>query len=68
MAKHHQEDEKKVADDKHSFIRQVFSSLHVFPCMDAVEFNLATRSLSSFLKQNKNIGLIIVDGIHFIEN
>lgn len=36
--------------------------------MDAVEFNLATRSLSSFLKQNKNIGLIIVDGIHFIEN
>jgi len=36
--------------------------------MDAVEFNLAVRSLSSFLKANKNIGLIVIDGIHFIEN
>jgi hypothetical protein len=26
------------------------------------------RSLSSFLKHHKNIGLIIIDGIHFIEN
>lgn len=36
--------------------------------MDAVEFNLAVRSLSTFLKNNKNIGMIVVDGIHFIEN
>jgi len=36
--------------------------------MDAVEFNLAVRSLSGFLKANKNIGLIVIDGIHFIEN
>jgi len=36
--------------------------------MDAVEFNLAVRSLSSFLKANKNVGLIVIDGIHFIEN
>lgn len=52
----------------HAFIKQVFSSLHIFSCMDAIEFNLAVRSLSTFLKANKNIGLIIVDGIHFIEN
>jgi len=68
LTKAQQEDEKRVADDKHAFIKQVFSSLHIFSCMDAVEFNLAVRSLSSFLKHHKNIGLIIVDGIHFIEN
>ena len=44
------------------------SSLFVFPCMDAVEFNLAARSLASFFRKNKNIGLVVIDGIHFIEN
>ena len=43
-------------------------SLFVFPCMDAVEFNLAARSLASFFRKNKNIGLVVIDGIHFIEN
>jgi len=68
LAKHQQEDEKRVADDMHAFIRQVFSGVHIFSCMDAIEFNLAVRSLATFLKANKNIGLIIIDGIHFIEN
>ena len=36
--------------------------------MDAVEFNLAARSLASFFKTHKNIGLLVIDGIHFIEN
>ena len=36
--------------------------------MDAVEFNLAARSLVSFFRKNKNIGLVVIDGIHFIEN
>ena len=36
--------------------------------MDAVEFNLAARSLASFFRKNKNIGLVVIDGIHFIEN
>lgn len=36
--------------------------------MDAVEFNLASRSLASFFRKNKNIGLVVIDGIHFIEN
>jgi hypothetical protein len=60
--------EKQVTSDKHNFIMKVMSNLFVFPCMDAVEFNLTVRSLSQFLRKNKNIGLVVVDGIHFIEN
>lgn len=33
-----------------------------------MEFNLAVRSLASFLKAHKNIGLVVVDGTHLIEN
>jgi hypothetical protein len=40
----------------------------VFKVFSAVEFNLAVRSLASFLKAHKNIGLIVVDGTHLIEN
>lgn len=36
--------------------------------MDAIEFNLTVRSLANFLKIHKNIGLIVLDGIHFIES
>ena len=36
--------------------------------MDAMEFNLVARSLPQFFKSNKNIGLVLIDGIHFIEN
>lgn len=36
--------------------------------MDAIEFNIAVRGLNSFLRRNKSVGLVVVDGIHFIEN
>lgn len=36
--------------------------------MDAIEFNLTVRSLNKFLRRNKSVGLIVIDGIHFIEN
>jgi hypothetical protein len=36
--------------------------------MDATEFNLAVRSLSLFLKNKKGVGLVVIDGIHFVEN
>ena len=36
--------------------------------MDAVEFNLTVRSLNRFLRRNKSVGLVLIDGIHFIEN
>lgn len=36
--------------------------------MDAIEFNLAVRSLPDFLRRNKSVGLLVIDGIHFIEN
>lgn len=35
---------------------------------DATEFNLAVRSLPTFLKVHKNVGLVVVDGLHYIEN
>jgi hypothetical protein len=31
--------------------------------MDVMEFNLAVRSLGTFLKQNKGVGLVVIDGI-----
>lgn len=61
-------DEKAVREDKHAFIKQVLSNLHIVKCMDAVEFNMAVRSLASFFKTHKSIGLVVIDGIHFIEN
>ena len=36
--------------------------------MDAIEFNMAARSLSYFMRRNKSIGLLVIDGIHFIES
>ena len=36
--------------------------------MDAIEFNFAVRSLANFLKTHKNVGMIVVDGLHFIAN
>ena len=46
----------------------MLSNLYVLPCMDAIEFNMAVRSLGSFFKKHKSIGLVVIDGIHFIEN
>jgi len=36
--------------------------------MDAAEFNLTIRSLANFFKTHKSIGMVIIDGLHFIEN
>lgn len=58
--------DKQIAN-KFDFVKQVMSNLFIFQCFDAVEFNLTVRSLASFLKKQKNVGLIVVDGIHFIE-
>lgn len=57
-----------MTNDKHNFIKQVLSNFYVFTCMDAIEFNLAVRSLATFLRKNKNVGLLVIDGIHFIES
>ena len=42
--------------------------LYIFNCMDACEFNLVVRSLATFFKSHKSIGMVILDGLHFIEN
>lgn len=59
---------KALCDDKHLFIRTVLNNLFIFNCMDAIELNLTVRSLSSFFKNQKNVGLVILDGLQFIEN
>jgi len=60
--------ERQITNDKHNFIKQVLSNLFVFTCMDAIELNLAVRSLATFFRKNKNIGLVVIDGLHFIES
>ena len=60
--------QKAINDDKHSFIRTVLSNFYIFNCMDAAEFNLTIRSLANFFKSHKSIGMVILDGLHFIEN
>lgn len=57
-----------IQKNKHFFIKTVLASLHVFTCMDAAEFNMSVRSLSSFLRKNKSVGLLAIDGLHFVEN
>lgn len=59
---------KEEVDDKHSFIKQVMSNLYLFQVYSAVDFNLTVRSLAQFLKTHKNIGLVVIDGLHLIEN
>ena len=60
--------QKAITDDKHGFIRTVLSQLYIFNCMDAAEFNLTIRSLANFFKTHKSIGMVVLDGLHFIEN
>ena len=60
--------EKQINENKTNFIKMVLSNLFVFPCMDAIEFNLVARSLCQFLRKNKSVGLLVIDGIHFIES
>jgi hypothetical protein len=36
--------------------------------MDACEFNLTIRSFANFFKTHKSIGLVVLDGLHYIEN
>lgn len=43
-------------------------NLHIYQCMDVMEFNMAVRSLGTFLKNNKGVGLVVVDGLHFVEH
>lgn len=59
---------KEETEDKHQFIKQVLSNLYLFQVFSAVEFNLTVRSLAQFLKTHKNVGLVVIDGIHLIEN
>jgi hypothetical protein len=59
---------KEEIDDKHAFIKQMLSNLYLFQVYSAVEFNLTVRSLAQFLKTHKNIGLVVIDGLHLIEN
>lgn len=35
--------------------------------MDANEFNLAVRSLTQFFKTHKGVGLLVIDGMQFME-
>lgn len=60
--------EGKVKEDREEFVKKMMQNLYIFNCMDAIEFNLVVRSLANFLKIKKNISLIIIDGLHFIEN
>lgn len=46
----------------------MLQNLFIFHVYSAVEFNLTVRSLANFLKTHKNIGLIVIDGTHLIEN
>ena len=57
------EKNKIISEDKHAFIRTVLSNFYIFNCMDAVEFNMTIRSLANFLRNHKNIGLVILDGL-----
>ena len=57
-----------MTNDKHAFIKAVLQNFYIFNCMDAAEFNLTIRSLATFFKSHKSIGMVILDGLHFIEN
>ena len=43
-------------------------NLYVFKCMDAQEMNMTVRSLPAFMKRHKNIGLVVLDGLHYVDH
>lgn len=63
-----QDRSKAEYEDKHLFIKSTLQNLYIFNVFSAIEFNLCVRSLANFLKNHKNIGLIVIDGLHLIEN
>ena len=60
--------ESQINKNQLNFVQTVLKNLFIVPCQDAVEFNLTVRSLNKFFRSNKSIGLIVIDGIHFIES
>ncbi len=42
--------EKQINENKTNFVKMVLSNLFVLPCMDAIQFNLVARRLSSFMR------------------
>ena len=51
-----------------NFVKASMANLFVYRPMNAIEFNLIVRSLCQFLRVNKNVGLVVIDGIHFLES
>lgn len=58
---------KAIDNDKSEFIKTVLKNLYIYECRDTVQFNLAVRSLPSFFRTNKNVGMVVVDGLQYIE-
>ena len=42
-------------------------NLVVMTCLDAAEFNLTVRSLQVVVRRHKNIGLVVIDGLQYLE-
>ena len=59
--------EDEAIEDKSAFINTCFNNLFVFQVMDAEEFTIVARALPALFKQNWDIVLLVVDGLHHFE-
>lgn len=59
--------ESEAIDDKSLFIKTCFQNLFVFQVMDAFEFVVVSRALPKLMKENRDIVLLVIDGLHQFE-
>ena len=59
--------EKFLTNDLSNFIKTYTSRLYLFRVYSALEFGAVTKALPSFVKKNRAIKLILIDGLHYLE-
>ena len=55
--------EKDVINDKSSFINKTLSNLIIYQPMDSQEFVVVCRSLPQIFRENRDVVLMVVDGL-----
>lgn len=60
--------EDDILNDKSEFINKCLENFYIFSVMDAEEFTTVSRSLPIFFKNNREIAMVVIDGMHYFEN
>lgn len=60
--------DQQAINDKSNFINACLSNLYVEQPMDAEEFLMHAKALPHLFQKERDIVLLMIDGLHFFEN